>query len=151
MLRVTLAEARAHPTRLVGIVLAIALSVGFVVASLVFVDTETAAMRDAVAARTAGSSVVVQPSTDRDLVPLVTNTPGVDHAEASRVGAVEANIDGRNTLLNVTSLPSDPRLRWMTLQSGSWPRTDDEIALGRQTADRATVGIGDSIGVRVPG
>ena len=37
MLHTTLAEVRAHPTRLLGVPLAVALSVGFVVASLVFV------------------------------------------------------------------------------------------------------------------
>lgn len=151
MLRVTLAEVRAHPTRLLGIVLAVALSVGFVVAGLVFVDTETAALRRAVSAQTAGSSVVVHPSTDRDLAPLIAGTPGVEQVEASPRAWLEASTGGRSSFLEVTALPSEPRLRWMTLQHGSWPEVTAEIALGRQTADRAQVAIGDTIGVRDPG
>ena len=148
MLRVTLAEVRTHPTRLLGIVLAVALSVGFVVASLVFVDTETAAMRRAISAQTAGSSVVVMPTTERDLTPAIAKTTGVKHVEASRNTALEATLGGRNRLLMVTTLPSDPRLRWMTLHDGSWPEGADEIVLGRQTADRAKTAVGDTIVVR---
>ena len=151
MLQVTLGEVRAHPTRLLGIVLAVALSVGFVVASVVFVDTEMAGLRRAVSAQTAGSSVIVNPSEDRDLTPLIAGTPGVDHVEASPTTWLDASASGRNTLLEVTAVPSDPRLRWMTLHDGSWPQRADEIALGRQTADRAQLGIGDTIGVRDPG
>ncbi|WP_041790288.1 FtsX-like permease family protein [Microlunatus phosphovorus] len=148
MLRVTLSEVRAHPTRLLGIVLAVALSVGFVVASLVFVDTEAAAIRRAVSAQTAGSSVVVLPTTERDLTPTIAKTTGVEHVEASRNTALEATLGGRNTLLMVTTLPGDARLRWMTLHDGSWPRIADEIIIGRQTAERAKAVVGDTIGVR---
>ena len=150
MLRVTLAEVRAHPTRLLGIILAVTLSVGFVVAGQVFVDTEIAGLRRAVSAQTAGSSVVVQPSTDRDLTPAIAETQGVDHVEASPRAWLEVSAGGRNSFLEITAQPTDPQLQWMTLQSGSWPTTADEIALGRQTADRTKVGVGDTIAVRDP-
>ena len=84
MLRTTLAEIRAHPTRLLGVLLAVALSVAFVVACLVFVDTESAGLQRSVAARTSGSSVVVTPVDDRDLAPTIAETAGVETVERSR-------------------------------------------------------------------
>ncbi|HYI52675.1 MAG TPA: ABC transporter permease, partial [Microlunatus sp.] len=151
MLRTTLAEVRAHPTRLLGVLLAVALSVGFVVACLVFVDTESASLQRAVASRTAGSSVVVQPSDDLDLAPVITGTPGVETMERSRSTWLDFSAGTRQGLLELSSLPRDPRLRWMTAQRGAWPTRIDEIALGRAAADRSEVGIGDSVRVKSAG
>ena len=76
MLRTTLAEVRAHPTRLLGVLLAVALSVAFVVACLVFVDTESTGLQRSVAARTSGSSVVITPVDDRDLTTTIAEHRG---------------------------------------------------------------------------
>ena len=151
MLRTTLAEIRAHPTRLLGVLLAVALSVGFVVACLVFVDTEAAALQRAVAIRTAGSSVVVQPTDDRDLTPMITDTPGVETVERSRSTWLDFSAGGQQGLLELSSLPADRRLQWMTLQRGAWPERPDEIALGRETAGRSHVGIGETVRVQTGG
>ena len=151
MLRTTLAEIRAHPTRLLGVLLAVALSVGFVVACLVFVDTEVASLQRAVAIRTAGSSVVVQPSDDRDLTPTITDTPGVETVERSRSTWLDFSAGGQQGLLELSSLPADRRLQWKTLQRGAWPERPDEITLGRKTADRSHVGIGETVRVQAGG
>ena len=151
MLRTTLAEIRAHPTRLLGVLLAVALSVGFVVACLVFVDTEVASLQRAVAIRTAGSSVVVQPSDDRDLTPTITDTPGVETVEGSRSTWLDFSAGGQQGLLELSSLPADRRLQWKTLQRGAWPERPGEITLGRKTADRSHVGIGETVRVQAGG
>ncbi len=151
MLRATLAEVRAHPTRLLGVLLAVALSVGFVVACLVYVDSESASLQRAVASRTAGSSVVVQPSDDRDLTPVITRTPGVETVERSRSTFLDFSAGGQRDLLELSSLPRDPRLQWRTLQRGAWPTRTDEIALGAATADRSRVGVGDTVRVQAAG
>ena len=151
MLHTTLAEVRAHPTRLLGVLLAVGLSVGFVVACLVFVDTEAASLQRAVAIRTAGSSVVVQPSDDRDLIALISGTPGVETAEQSRSTWLDFSAGGQQGLLELTSRPRDARLQWLTLQRGAWPERSDEIALGHATADRSRVGIGDTVRVQPGG
>ncbi len=151
MLRTTLAEVRAHPTRLLGVVLAVGLSVGFVVACLVFIDTEAASLQRSVAIRTAGSSVVVQPSDDRDLTPAIAGAPGVDTVESLRSTWLDYSAGAQQGLLELSSLPGDPRLQWMTLQQGAWPAQPDEIALGRATADRSRVGIGDSVRIQTAG
>ena len=39
----------------------------------------------------------------------------------------------------------------MTLQRGAWPQRSGEIALGRATADRARLGIGDTVRVQTAG
>lgn len=148
MLPTTLAELKAHPTRLLGVVLAVALSVGFVVACLVFVDTQAAALKRSVAVRTAGSSVVVTPTEDRDLTAGICDTPGVEAVERSRTTWLEFSADGRTAGVEVVALPRRPELRWMTLQLGSWPRGGEEIAVGRRTAARAGIGIGGEVVVR---
>ena len=150
MLRTTLAEVRAHPTRLLGVLLAVALSVGFVVASLVFVDTQSAALQRSVASRTAGSSVVVQPSDDRDLTSAITGTPGVETVDRSRTTFLDFSAGAHHGLLELGSLPQDPRLQWLTLQQGAWPAQADQIALGRAAADRSRVRIGDTVRVQDP-
>ncbi len=122
MLHTTLAEVRAHPTRLIGVLLAVGLSVGFVVACLVFVDTEAASLQRAVAIRTAGSSVVVQPSDDRDLTAVISGTPGVETVELSRSAWLDFSAGGQHGVLELSSLPADRRLQWLTLQRGAWPR-----------------------------
>ncbi len=151
MLHTTLAEVRAHPTRLLGVLLAVALSVGFVVASLVFVDTQSAALQRSVASRTAGSSVVVQPSDDRDLTSTITGTPGVETVDRSRTTFLDFSAGAHHGLLELGSLPQDPRLQWLTLQQGAWPAQADQIALGRAAADRSRVRIGDTVRVQEPG
>ena len=151
MLHTTLAEVRAHPTRLLGVLLAVALSVGFVVASLVFVDTQSAALQRSVASRTAGSSVVVQPSDDRDLTSTITGTPGVETVDRSRTTFLDFSAGAHHGLLELGSLPQDPRLQWLSLQQGAWPAQADQIALGRAAADRSRVRIGDTVRVQEPG
>ena len=39
----------------------------------------------------------------------------------------------------------------MTLQTGAWPERADEIGLGRTTAERARIGVGDTVRVRISG
>jgi putative ABC transport system permease protein len=148
VLRTTLAEVRAHPTRLLGVLLAVALSVGFVVACLVFIDTQAASLKRSVAARTAGSSVVVRPVDDRDLGPVIADTAGVETVERSGSSWLDFSAGDQQGLLQLSSLPQDPRLRWMTLQDGAWPEGPDEIALDAETADRSGVGIGDTVRVQ---
>ena len=151
MLHTTLAEVRAHPTRLLGVLLAVGLSVGFVVACLVFVDTEAASLQRAVAIRTAGSSIVVQPADDRDLTAVISGTPGVETVERSRSTWLDFSAGGQHGVLELSSLPADRRLQWLTLQRGAWPERPDEIALGQTTADRSRVGIGDTVRVQTSG
>lgn len=148
MLTTTLAEIKAHPTRLLGVLLAVGLSIGFVVACVVFVDTEAAAIKRSVAAQTAGSSVVVRPIDDRDLLPAITGTPGVAAAELSRSTWVGFTAGGENGTLEVGAQPKDSRLQWRTLTRGVWPQRDDEVAIGQQTAQRVGVTVGDTIRVR---
>lgn len=149
MLHTTLAEIKAHPTRLLGVLLAVGLSVGFVVSCLVFIDTEAAAMKRSVSVRTAGSDVVVTPSDDRDLTEVISKTPGVETVEISRTTWLNASTGDDSGMLEVTSLPRDARLRWMVLEHGSWPERGDEIALGSRTAERAKASVGSTVRIRV--
>ncbi len=151
MLRTTLAEVRAHPTRLLGVLLAVALSVAFVVACLVFVDTESTGLQRSVAARTSGSSVVITPVDDRDLTTTIAETAGVETAERSRSTWLDFSAGSEQGLLELNTLPQDRRLQWMTLQTGAWPERADEISLGRATAERARISVGDTVRVRVSG
>lgn len=148
MLKTTLAEVRAHPTRLLGVLVAVALSVAFLVACLVFVDTESAALQRSVTVRTAGSSVVVRPADDRDLTSALTGTPGVDTVDRARTAWLDFSAGDDQGLLQLSSLPQDPRLQWMTLRSGRWPERSSEIALGRSTAGRAGIGVGAIVRVQ---
>ncbi|WP_354645186.1 ABC transporter permease [Kitasatospora camelliae] len=171
MLRTALRNALAHKARLAMTVLAVCLGVAFVSGSLVFADSTTAAYRASLARSYAGIAVTVEPV----FRPGAPEQDGVlDDALAARlaavpgVAAVRPAVDGSVTLAAKDGRPmradqpmgrlaagyvpgpdgTDARL---PLTAGRAPRTAEEVALDRGTAEAGGYVLGDTVTLAVDG
>jgi putative ABC transport system permease protein len=149
MLTLAGSQVRRHPGRIVAVLLAVMISVGYLTATLGFMATETHAVASAITARTAGADVVVEAEDGiagslQKPLDLARRTPGVQAAEISYQAHGLIN---RTTQISVESLPHAPRLIWSTLTQGRWPSDDHQIALGQTAARQQNVGVGDTVTV----
>ncbi|MET0694920.1 MAG: FtsX-like permease family protein, partial [Propionibacteriaceae bacterium] len=145
--RTALVELRQHPGRLAAVILAISISVAFVVAALVFTTTETHAIGQSVSARTSASDVVVEPAgaLTPDQETSMSRVPGVADVEAGFEGFTDfASPRGAGQLM-LDSLPTDSRLQWATLSAGRWPATATELAIDRSTAQQYELSVGQRL------
>lgn len=126
--------------------LAITISVGFLVACLSFVATETHSIGLRLTADTSTSDVVVR--LDRDpggvVQKQITALPGVGSVAATYSGYTEFSSPSGPGLLELSSLPPVP-FRWLKLQAGGWPQAADQIALGATAAKSYDLGIGSTV------
>jgi putative ABC transport system permease protein len=146
MTRNALAELRQHPRRIVAVVVAIMISVAFLIASVTVVASEGATIERGIIARTAHTDVVVtvaasDPTEQANLVERVRKVQGVATADLTYLS--HGRVTGSADWLQQQSVLSNPRLRWTELARGRWPATPDEIVLGTVTARQLNLGIGD--------
>lgn len=148
MLRNAWLEIRRHPNRIVALVLAIMISIGFMVATVVFVGTETQAITRSVTARIANSNVIIEAPAAEDpgaATEVLSGVHGVDHVEPSSEAWVDVSAGHRSSYLNLNSVPSDERLQWADLASGAWPGGADQVVIGSESAASMGVSEGDTI------
>ncbi|RSM76768.1 ABC transporter permease [Kibdelosporangium aridum] len=143
-LRNAVAEVRMNPRRVVAVVVAIMISVGYLVASATVVASESATMDRSIIARTANTDVVVT-LTDNNpgLVQQIQGIEGVASADLSYLS--HGRVTGSSEWVQQQSVPDNPALRWTDLAEGVWPVGPDEIALGTVTAKQLNMRIGDEI------
>ena len=147
------AQLRAYPTRMVAVVLAIVLGVGFVAATLVFGATFRASLGAAVAARYVPTDVVVTDlgSVDpQELLAAVRAVPGVDEAEYQPTALPEFSSAQARGVLALDTVPSDPRLRWFDLAAGAWPSSAKEILIDSSTAAATNLQLGSLVTITGP-
>nr|CEL21823.1 Protein of unknown function DUF214 [Kibdelosporangium sp. MJ126-NF4] len=139
-----MAEVRANPRRIVAVVLAIMISVGYLAASATVLAGESATMDRSVIARTAEADVVVTlTSGDPALTDQVRAIDGVASADLSYLS--RGRVTGSSEWVQQQSLPDNPALRWTGLAQGTWPVGPDDIALGTVTAKQLNLTVGDEI------
>ncbi|WP_432562920.1 FtsX-like permease family protein [Kineococcus sp. SYSU DK003] len=147
MLRVTLAQLRAHGARVVASCLAIVIAVGFVVATLALNATAKAGVLQAVGAQFTSSDVVVTPedpySEDQPLAALepgIAALPGVAAVAADRSTYVQVRLPDRtgSTSAQARDVAAPGDLRWQRLSAGRLPQDASEIAV----SDRVDVPLG---------
>lgn len=153
-LRYTLAEVRHHPQRLVGVAIAVVLSVAFLTSSIVLVSTEQNGLQSALTSPYSRSDLVIQPdddfSTDADqsrqvaaVVEAVSQVRGVAAVEPLWQGYATAT--SPEVSFAVASAGTDERFRWAGLSAGQWPGAAGEAAISTDTANRLTLSVGDSV------
>ena len=147
MVRLAWAEVRRHPTRYVATLAATALGVGFVVALLVFVPTQIRSIGARASAQTSAADVAVTGLEDRDhtLAARVRTLPGVAVAEPRYTAWTAFTAGGRAGQLELSSLPTDPRLRWFGLAAGDWPTGPDQIVVSGSTARAYGLTVGSKL------
>lgn len=148
MANLAVSQIRRHPGRIVAVLLAVMISVGYLTATLGFMATEQHAIADSVTARTADADVVITTADGTAAAltkPLarVRTAPGVKAAELSY--SIGASLGQEPVALE--SMPQLPQLAWASLDSGRWPTNDHQIAIGRVTARQQNVGVGATIAI----
>jgi putative ABC transport system permease protein len=154
MVRGALAEVRGNPRRIIAVVVAIMISVGYLAASVTIVASESATMERDVIARVSNVDVVVtladpETSPQAAVVKEIRELGGVTSAEL--VYLSHGRVSGSSEWVQQQSVPSDPRLQWTGLAEGDWPDEPNEIALGATTAEQLNTRIGDKITISDPG
>lgn len=143
-------QLRAYPSRIVAVVLAIVLGVGFVAATLVFGETYRAGLAASLSARYVPADVVVgseNSSAEQSVLDQVRAVPGVAYAEIQTTVWPEFASEAARGGLRLDSLPGDERLRWFGLASGAWPTSSDQILVDASTADSTGLRVGDAVTV----
>ncbi|WP_433570762.1 ABC transporter permease [Streptomyces sp. CA-251247] len=164
MLRATLRSFFAHKGRLLLSMLAILLSVAFVSGSLIFSDTVSRTFDRLFASTSADVTIAPREDVGESLPTGVVRT--VPASLAQRVGALDGVagthvdaavenitvVDDRNEPVGPTSGAPTIATNWyvtdrspVKLTSGHAPRGPGEALLDRNTADKAKLGIGDTL------
>ncbi|MCE7006321.1 FtsX-like permease family protein [Kibdelosporangium philippinense] len=143
-LRNAVAEVRMNPRRVVAVVVAIMISVGYLVASATVLASESATMDRSIIARTVNTDVVVTLSDNNPaLARQIQGLAGVASADLSYLS--HGRVTGSSEWVQQQSVPDNPALRWTDLAEGAWPVGPAEIALGTVTAKQLNMRIGDEI------
>lgn len=140
----------AYPARMVAVVLAIVLGVGFVAATLVFGATYRAGLGAELSARYVPTDVVVgaeYSDAPADLLAQVRAVPGVDSAEALTTVWTEFSSESARGMLRLDVIPGDERLHWFGLADGAWPVSTQEILIDAATAASTGLQLGSAVTV----
>lgn len=170
MWRVALKNLAARKLRLALTLLTIVLGITFITGTFVFTDSLQKQFNELVSVGgpditvTAASPLedlppeLAPPQTmDADVVDRITSVPGVasvDPGVTARDAYVLDSSGAAVTLSGAPALglswPADPSLSGITVERGRAPKGRKEVALLADTAERADVGIGDTVAVNTP-
>src|SRR2546421_2082883 len=169
MFTVTFKGLWAHRRRLVGMLAAVVLGVGFLAGALALGDPLSANFNNLFASANAGTDALVRSSTSvgngveatRPTVPLslietIRSVPGVAAAEPSITGFGEiigsdgSAIGGNGPPRLATYWIPDPVLNPYKLTEGKAPATPDEIVVNRGAATAGKLHVGQTVTVLMP-
>jgi putative ABC transport system permease protein len=154
---ISLAQLRAHTSRLLATALAIIIAVGFVVATLVLNQTSKATVLRSVAAQYQNAAVVItvnqdvsqpdNPSLNAKLATEISHLPGVRAVAVDQSTYTEAKLPGRSGFRfgQVSAVAADKALQWQHLTAGRLPTALGEVAVGETKG----VKVGSSITLRI--
>lgn len=147
MRRILTASLRGHSRRFVAGGIAVVLSVAYVTAVLVAIDSVKGALEKALGAQYANADLVVTQSggqpIDREGIGAVDGVAATARSGPTPLRATYP--DGANDYTMVAAVPTDPALRWHDVVSGRLPDAPGEIAISRATAEDSKLAIGDQI------
>ncbi|MEA2593476.1 MAG: putative transport system permease protein, partial [Actinomycetota bacterium] len=169
MLTVTFKGLWAHKRRLVGMLMAVVLGVGFLAGALALGDTLSSNFDKLFASANAGTDAVVRsattvgtgvgaqrPAVDVSLAATIRAVPGVAAAEPSITGFGEiigsdgAAIGGNGPPRLASYWLPDPVLNPYKLAQGRAPATPDEIVVNRGAATAGKLHLGQTVTVLMP-
>ncbi len=144
-------ELRSHPERLIAVGLAITISVAFLVACLIFVETETNAISGRLTAESSTSDVLVDASDSLDHTTQVAAVPGIAAVTSTTTAYLDFSTGEGPGLIKLQSLPDRSEFRWSQLSSGTWPASPHQVAVSTVTARSYGLAVGSSLTVRLGG
>ena len=147
MFRHAVSELRLHPGRFIATLVAIAISVGFIVAISVFISTEQngTGKANSMALSTADLVAVAgDEGLSAEAAELIGTVDGV--AAVQRVINASAEVTaGDRTVFATLWVNQAPEFRWAELVEGAYPGAAGEITVARDMADKLGVGLGDEV------
>ncbi|MFD0866269.1 FtsX-like permease family protein, partial [Tessaracoccus lubricantis] len=147
MWRQAVSELRLHPGRFVATLIAIAISVGFIAAISVFVNSEQSALGKASSLPLANADLYIstQGAEVPDLADTISAVEGVRGVhQVPYAQPLILNNGDRSTLSQLYAVPPED-LQWSELVDGRWPATNREIVLSRAGLDALAANVGDSL------
>lgn len=154
------ANVRQHGRRYVATGVAVAISMAFVLACLMFTQGLASTLTSSIKDSYTGVAAVVDPadatssagSTTEDLdgiVSTIQSTPGVGAVDVVRSGYVDFSVGGTRVQRSVEALASEPFAQ-PALVEGTLPSSDHDVVLDTSAAEQLGVTVGDSVEVTVP-
>lgn len=147
MLRDALTEIRLHPGRFVATLIAIAISVGFLAAISVVINTEERALSLSQDLNLSQADVVVDTGSltvAEELYDEVAATAGVREVMITRSSSATYLSEESTATVQIYTVP-EPAFVWSALQQGRWPDHLGEVALSTHVADQLGVTVGDEV------
>jgi putative ABC transport system permease protein len=149
MFKLAASELKYHPARFVATLVAVAISVGFMVAASGITATmqEGMAQKQTVNISHADISIKVsenEPYPAEKLQRTLSAIPGVADCAQLRAYFDTTNFGDRSEFISYYALPPT-QFRWASLLEGAWPQTDDEIAIGQSAMKLFQAKLGDSL------
>ncbi|MDO4412593.1 ABC transporter permease [Cutibacterium sp.] len=150
MFNEALRQLRQHPGRMAATLIAIAVSIGFLVGISMFIRTQGMALGKEQAVATSKADVVVYAiagnADPEDMTQAIRDTSGVQNVDVVQSTTVAASHGRDSLMINIHKTPAEP-FRWSSVTSGNWPSGPGEIALSKAAAEKLHVGVGDTIDI----
>lgn len=145
MLRDAVNEIRLHPGRFVATLLAIAISVGFIVAISTAVNTESEAMARSNSLPLSNADIVVGGYfEDPQVLELIESVDGVEAVATGTTSMTMLSVGDASVFANLIPVPPES-FRWAELADGRWPGATNEIAMSSDALSRLGVEVGDVV------
>lgn len=144
MLRHALAEIRLHPARFISTILAIAISVAFLVGSSVLVASQARAQAAGWNVGISTADVVVETAGEKPFADLIQKVEGVAAVAPSLTTMMPLSHGSQKVLVELHHL-LPPGLRWADLAAGRWPGAASEIVLNQGAANNLRLELGDQV------
>lgn len=147
MWRQAFSELRLHPGRFVATLIAIAISVGFISAISVFVNSQRTAMGGMFALPISKADLIVTPKDGQAaaVAEAAGTVPGVEAASLSSSGSSHYLTKGSKTVTGTLYAVPDEALRWSRATEGRLPDKPNEIAVSAQALNQLDARVGDTI------
>src|SRR3954447_1416341 len=140
MLQVALSQLKTHSRRFIAITLAVLLAVAFLSATLMVNASTGASLKASIGQAYAKADLVATSNYDSPLTTAdadsVAASPVVATSYAQRSPFVMAAIDGSSVPATFRNMPDSPELEPVKLDSGAWPKTEQETTVDTTTAER---------------
>lgn len=149
MRRILSASLRGHSRRFVAGGIAVVLSVAYVAAVLISIDSVRAGLEKALGAQYANADLVLTPTKGSLDWKAVRDIDGVAAVARSGSAPLRASYPGGGKdYIAAAAVPSDRALRWHDVVAGRLPVGANEVAISRTSAKDDGLAIGDRVELR---
>lgn len=140
------AQIRCYPRRLVAVLLAIVIGVGFTAATVVFSSTVSAGLSATVGAQASRADVVIsQPDDMAATLAAARRVDGVRLAEPLYDTGINYASRAAKGSARLGVIAAEPQLRWFGMAQGRLPTDAGQIVIDRTTAEQANLTIGSKV------